>query len=345
MRTALMLGVFVGLHCVAMVVLEGLSPWQALWMTLTTLFTVGYGDISAATIPGQAATILLIYLCGITLVTFLVSDYVDYRVARRERIRSGYWNWNMAEHILIVNSPKHNREEYFRRLISQIRESEEYIETPIMLLNEDFSEGLPDMLRRLGVVHVHGLASRPEDLERANLKEARHILVLSRDEYSADSDSYTFDIAHRLYSEHVSHRVIMECVDDNNRERLRALHVPILLRPTRSYPEILVRAMSAPGSERVIEDMFTHANDHTVRFTVWLEGERWADVVNAVVQADIGTPLAYVTKEGHVEPHPDADHHTHAQSLIVLVHTEKQFHSKQVQEAISQHFNQRLVNI
>lgn len=345
LRTLSVLAFFVGLHTLAMVTLEDMHWWSAIWLTLTTLTTVGYGDLSAATPLGQLATVVLIYGCGITLMTFLISDYVDYRIARRERIRTGHWNWNMAEHILIINSPRFNREAYFMRLISQIRVSGEYADTPIMLLNEDFADGLPDTLRRLGVVHVTGLASRPDDLKRAGVERARHIVVLAKDEYSTDSDSYTFDVCYRLFERHLGPKMIVECVDDSNRYRLRDLKIKTVLRPIRSYPEIIVRAMVAPGVELLIEDMFTHANDHAVRFPVWLEGERWADVVNAVVQANLGTPLAYVARDGEVFTHPDGDERVHAQSLIMLVHTERTPEVQDIHRAIEVHFNRRLADI
>lgn len=344
-RTASTLLLFVGVHALAMMWLESMTPWQAVWLTLTTLATVGYGDVSAQTPLGQLMTIVLMYGCGITLMTFLISDYVDFRMARRERIRTGHWDWNMADHILIINSPKYNYEAYFLRMVSQIRESGEYTDTPIMLLNQDFANGLPDSLRRLGVVHVTGLASRPEDLARAGVERARHIVVLSRDEYSPDSDSYSFDVCYRLYERHLGPRVIAEVVDDANRARLRDLKIKALLRPIRSYPEIIVRAMVAPGVERIIEDMFTHEDDHAVRYPVWLEGERWADVVNAVVQNNLGTPLAFVSKEGEVFTHPDGDEHVQAQSIIVLVHTEKPPTVSDIQHAIEIHFNQGLADI
>lgn len=330
LRIGSLLAVFIGVHVLAMMWLEQMTLWPAIWLTMTTLMTVGYGDLSAQSIEGQAATLVLIYICGITLLTFLISDYVDYRIARKERIRSGHWNWNMADHILIINAPKHNRDAYFSRLIGQIRETDAFADTPIMLLNEEFHEGLPEHIRQLGVVHVSGLASRPEDLDRVQLDDAKHIIVLSRNEYSSDSDSYSFDIAHRLYSRRVSHKVIMECVDDANRARLSELGVSIMLRPTRSYPEIIVRAMSAPGSEQLIEDMFTHANDHTVRFPVQLKGKRWADVVSAVVQSNIGTPLAYVSEDNEVIKHPQADHKAFGSHLIVLVHTESSPENAQI---------------
>lgn len=338
-------GVMIGLvilHSSAMVFLEGMTFWQGIWLTLTTITTVGYGDLSPKTVAGQAATIGLMYICGITLMTFLISDYVDFRIARREKIRTGHWNWNMEEHILIINSPKNSRDNYFIRLITQIRENAEYAETPVQLLNIDFPDGLPDCLRELGAVHVHGTPSKPEDLARAGASRAKHIVVLARNEYASDSDSFTFDIAHRLNELHVCHKAIIECVIDDNRQRMKDLGVKSVLRPIRSYPEIIVRSMDAPGSEVIIEDMFTRANDHPHRYPVWLEGEPWADVVNALIQANLGTALGYVTKEGNVVAHPKGDEHIHAQSLIVLVKTEFQPEEKQVTIALEEYFQKQI---
>lgn len=338
MRTGLVMLALIALHASLMVFLEGMTLWQGIWLTLTTITTVGFGDMAPATPLGQAATIGLIYFCGITLMTFLISDYVDFRIARREKIRSGLWNWNMEEHILIINSPKYNSEDYFIRLISQIRENSDYADTPIQLLNTDFPTGLPDFLRELGAVHVHGTPSNPADLKMAGAERAKHIVVLARNEYASDSDSFTFDVAHRLNELHACHKTIIECVIDENRQRMKDLGVKSVLRPIRNYPEIIVRSMDAPGSEVIIEDMFTRANDHPHRYPVWLEGEPWADVVNALVQANLGTALGYVTKDGDVVAHPNGKDHVHAQSLIVLVKTDLQPEEKQVTQALEDYF-------
>ena len=46
-------------HIVAMMVFEGLSLWDAIWLTMTTMTTVGYGDISASSFFGRLSTIIL----------------------------------------------------------------------------------------------------------------------------------------------------------------------------------------------------------------------------------------------------------------------------------------------
>ena len=338
MVTSMIILALVLCHSLAMMWFEGLAPWPALWLTLTTLTTVGYGDLSAQTEQGQLATIILIYFGGITLMTFLIRDYVDYRIARNERIRHGYWDWNMENHILIINSPKYNHELFFKRLVLQIREDQEYKNVPILLLNDVFQDGLPAQLKDLNVRHITGSGNNDMDLIRADAQKAKHILVLARDEYHADSDSISFDIAYRLQTLNIAHLALVECVEDSNRQRIHDLGIKSISRPIRSYPELLVRAMDAPGSEVVIEDMFTRKDNHPERYSIWLEGERWADVVTAMVQAGVGTPMAFVNKDGDVTVHPEGNEHIHAQSLIILVKSDDVPSQKKVDSAFERFF-------
>lgn len=344
-RTIMIVVALVILHILAMMGFESLTLWQSIWLTLTTITTVGYGDLSAQTIPGQVSTMVLIFMAAITLVTFLIRDYVDYRIARNERIRSGLWDWNMENHILIINAPKYNADQFFNRLVTQIREDEDYTDVSILLLNTLYSDGLPAQLKDLGVRHVLGNGNNDHDLMRAEAKRAKHILVLAQDEYHADSDSISFDIAYRLSELHLGHITLVECVEDANRKRMFELEVKSILRPIRSYPEILVRAMDAPGSEVVIEDMFTRKDDHPERYSMWLEGELWADVVSAMLRAGVGTPMAYMDKEGHITVHPRGDARVYAQSVIILVKSDDVPTDEQVQDAFQHAFQQSILDV
>ncbi|MFY0700471.1 MAG: two pore domain potassium channel family protein [Bermanella sp.] len=337
-RTILTVLSLMVLHVLAMMGFESLSLWQSVWLTLTTITTVGYGDLSAKSMAGQASTIILIFMAAITLVTFLVRDYVDYRIARNERIRSGLWDWNMDNHILIINAPKYNADQFFQRLVTQIREDDDYQHVDILLLNTEFSGGLSAQLKDLGVRHVLGNGNNNEDLARAEATRAKHIFVLARDEYHADSDSISFDIVHRLSELGLAHITLVECVVDANRKRMFELDIKSILRPIRSYPEILVRAMDAPGSEVVIEDMFTRKDDHPERYSIWLEGESWADVVAAMLRAGVGTPMAFINKDGDITVHPRGDVRVYAQSLIILVKSDQVPTQEDVTNAFQKEF-------
>jgi len=325
------------LHTGAMVILEGMSFQQAFWLTLTTLTTVGYGDLSATTAAGQITTIALMYITGITLVTLIISDYIDYRFYRRERIRTGRWRWNMINHILLINSPKQGGTQYYIRLIQQLRANDDYKTTPIQILTTEFPNGLPSELVELGVTHFHGSGTNPHDLSAVNIHNANHIIILAKDANDVSSDSNTFDTLHRLMELNLSKRCIVECVDDNNRGRLSKLGVQSILRPVRSYPEIIIRALIAPGTEKVLEDLFTHENDHPHRYEVSTFDMTWSDIVCALIQENLGTAMAYIEANGEVICNPEAMDKIDSKALIVLVKTEGAPSQQDVMSALSHH--------
>ncbi len=331
------LWVLLVVHALAMVMFEGLDFPDALWLSVTTITTVGYGDFSAGTFLGRASTVVLLYIGGIFLLAQVASDYVAYRIARRERIHDGKWDWHMQDHILILNAPVYNAEIYFRRIVGQIRELKEFEQTPTQILTTIFEQGLPTSLQEMGVRHYHGSPNKFDDLKHVDIDSARHILVLAQNEYDTAADSITFDIVHRLNELGVVGRTFVECVDDENRERLHDIGARVVLRPIRSYPEIVVRAMVAPGSEAIIEDFFTHDGDHPVRYKVDIQGMAWYQVISALARADFGTAMGYIDPQtDHVVPNPSANTRVTTRALIVLVRESAEPSAEAVRQCLAE---------
>lgn len=313
-----------GLHTFAMILLESMAWGDALWLTLTTMTTVGYGDFSAATPLGRAATIILLYGAGITLLAQLASDYIDYRLSRKEDMIKGRWRWQMKNHVLIINSPNNNPGVYFQRLIGQLRATTRFAETPVQILTDAFPEGLPENLRQMGVVHHHSQTSDPEGLKAVMPEQAQAVIILARDEYSRISDSITLDVLLQLKSlcgDKLPYTVA-ECVEEDTRPRVVSAGASTTLRPIRAYPEMLVRSLVAPGSEKILENLFTHHDDHAMRYPVKLEDTVWSEAACKLMAAGMGTLMAYVTEDGDVITHPAPDHRFNASALILMVREE-----------------------
>lgn len=317
-RLLALLLMLVAAHAAAMMLFEHLSLRESIWLTMTTLATVGYGDYSATTVAGQAATIVLLYLVGITVLAQLASDFIDHRLQRRQRMLRGLWEWRMRDHLLVINPPRHAG--YLERLIAQLRETPEFRDTPVLLLTENYPDGLPEALRQEGVVHRHGYPDNDAALDTVYPEHTLAVVVLAEDEQRG-SDALTFDILHRLGERIDMQRipVIAECVDDANRGRLLRLGIRAVIRPVRAYPELVVRALVAPGVERVLENLFTHEDDHSRRYDLPLRGLPWSEVVSRLIQRDLGTALAYVTDTGDVVCNPPASEPTEGNALILMV--------------------------
>ncbi|MBW3228401.1 ion channel [Marinobacter adhaerens] len=316
---------------------EDLELFEAAWLTMTTLVTVGYGDYAPQTMVGRFSTIVLMFITSITLLTLIVSDYIEYRFYRRERILSGRWTYKMNDHIIIINTPQHGGDQYFMRFASQIRAIPGYQTIPIMILTRQFPMGLPTELSDIGVVHYHGAGFDPEALKAVHAGSARHIIVLAADEADASSDSLTFDIAHRLTELNLGNHTIVECVNDENRGRFKALGVRTTIRPVRTYPEIMVRSVVAPGSEKVLEDLFNYEHDHPHRYDLTLDDLNWADIVSALVRHGIGTALAYIDNDNEVICHPPTNEEIEGKGLIVLVKSAETPEVSVVEEALERY--------
>ncbi len=322
-RSLVFLVVLFGLHVVAMMVFEGMGFGDAVWLTLTTATTVGYGDLAARSLPGRTATVVLLFIGGIFILGNFAGEYFDMRRARRRRMFTGNWEWRMEGHVLIINTPSQGGSEYFQRMIGQLRRHEDYAATPILLLTRQYPQGLPQPLRDLGVVHHTGSSDRFRSLASVSPERARAIVVISKEEYEITSDALTFDILHRLRESGVKGiPVIAECVADENRPRFRAAGATQVIRPSRAYPEILVRALVAPGSETVLENLFDYEGDHTRRYDIGLDGVSWGDLACALVREGCGTPLAYIDLDGQAVCNPPPERIVEGQGIILLVRSE-----------------------
>lgn len=312
------------LHTLAMIGFEAMAWDNALWLTLTTVTTVGYGDFSAATPLGRAATIILLYGAGITLLAQLASDYIDYRLKRKEDMLNGRWRWQMQDHVLIINSPNNNPGIYFQRLVSQLRATARFADTPVQILTDAFPNGLPEDLRQLGVVHHHGQTSDPAALNTVTPGQAQAIIILARDEYSRVSDSITLDVLLQLKSlcGDALPYIVVECVEEDTRERAERFGASTTLRPIRAYPEMLVRSLVAPGAEKILENLFTHHDDHAMRYPVTLTDAVWSEAACRLMAGGMGTLMAYVTVDGKVITHPAPDHRFSASALLLMVREE-----------------------
>lgn len=319
-RLALVILVLVALHIVAMVAFEGLPPDDAVWLTLTTMTTVGYGDVSARTAPGRLATVVLMYLGAIWFVFQAAAVYFDYREERQERMRCGRWRWNLREHILVLNVPAHNATAFLARLVAEFHSSRRFRAKPVQVVSDRFDRGLPEPLVERGVVHHCGDAWDRRALAAADAVAADVIVVLALSDSDPASDGRTFDIVDRLRELGARGRIIAECVDDANRPRLRRAGADIVVRPLRGYPEMIVRALAAPGAEAILEDLFTSRRDECWRYDIEVAGWRWADLVQRLVERDIGVPIAFRSagdEQVRINPRPDTI--VEADKVYVLV--------------------------
>lgn len=307
-------------HTFAMMHFEKMPIGDAIWLTMTSATTVGYGDLSAQTLGGRIATILLLYVGGIAILAQVVAMYFEYRSEIRYNILTGNWSWVMKNHVVFLNCPQEVGEDFFYRAVVGMRKSNcEYAKLPIVIVSERLQNGISDRLRNLDVVHVSKPLSDSDSLEAASVIDANTVVVLSKDRLNPVSDSINFELVDRLREMGFKGRIIAEVVHDENRSRLKKVGANNVLRPVRTYPELLIRAILVPGSEQVIETIFDSSGEECIRYNVEFEIQ-WLEVIKRLAENDAGVPIAYEDQNGIIVNNPSTKQTVKTKAIFVIVH-------------------------
>jgi len=329
-RLLLLLIALILIHSLAMVHFENLSLGDALWVSVTTVTTVGYGDFSAVSWQGRVFTTVCLYIFGISLLAQLAAEFIEYRIQKSEDKQHGNWIWkNMNKHILIINTPDENTDSYLDRLIRHIRATPALEQHPIQILTRKYPDGLPHSLSQQGVVHFNGVAEDNANLEAVNVSNAAFIVILAKNAGDPMSDSLTYDILSRIQEINSQATVAAECSIDSNRRRFTKAGADIILRPIRAYPELLVRSLVAPGTETVMENLFTHEESHMLRIDADFSDIQWKTIVTIFMDNDFGMPLAYIDNQG-VHSNPQPKQLCSGTGIISLVREEQAISTEQV---------------
>lgn len=326
-RLTWIVGILVA-HALAFWAFEPVSFRDALWVTITTLTTVGYGDISATTVFGQISTALLCFMVGIPILASVWDAYASWRDDVRDQMRSGRFNWDLKDHILIANFPKEYSIEQMVRLIKAIRSQASLANKPIQLLTRRFEGShLPQELLDLGnIAHVNGLASRTRTLELGTAEEASHVVIL-RDGSDNDPEGHNFNVCSRIREVNPHARIVIQVDDPYSRaaQRLHRAGATSLLRPVRAYPEIIALSMITDGVNDLFEDLLS-IDGNEFRLIPYQGVVEWKTILHRASEEDYGIPIGVhkrITDEDgkhHFEAElcPSLDFKDYAEGIYVI---------------------------
>lgn len=192
---------------------EDLGYLDALWWSLVTMTTVGYGDYFPRTFPGRFFVALPVMLIGGAILGYAVSAITTFLMESRSRELRGMNELDLTKHIVIVNFPG---EAKVVDLVEELRQGRAK-EREIVLLTDQIELHPAALIDR----HVHFVAGSPinqDALNRANIGKADDAIVLSPSEADENSDSYNLGVLIALRARNRSLNIVVECVSPTHKQ-------------------------------------------------------------------------------------------------------------------------------
>lgn len=226
---------------------------DAIWWTMTTLVTVGYGDYFPKSDFGRIFTMLLIYTFGIGAMGIIIGKVFEGFSMYRKLKEEGKLTYSGKGHYILIGASK----EKLENVVDEILNSNLKCDVVIV----DHAERTP--LEHDRIHFVSGNPAEEEVLLKANILEAKSVVIFSDDriDHAEYSDGKTLLTASRV--EHISKKyekgiyTIVEIKKDKHIALFEHANVDEFILSNDSVSRIMAQAAIHHGSSKLFKEILT----------------------------------------------------------------------------------------
>ncbi len=236
---------------------------DALWYSVISITTIGYGDYSASTWPARLGTVVFIVVVGLGTFTFVLGMITDFVTSLALKGQRGMVNIMVSDHILIVNFPSAAR---VKQIVEEIQSDPGYKREIVIVADQ--IDKLPFEFAK--VHFVQGSPLEEETYQRANAAEAAKAIVLAPDYNNPNSDAIASSIVSVIESINSDVCTIAECMDRKHLILFESSNCDSIILGQQIAGNLLVQEMDDPGAAKFI-DVITSNQKGTTLFSTSIE--------------------------------------------------------------------------
>jgi voltage-gated potassium channel len=244
---------------------EGLTLGDALWYSVISVTTIGYGDFSAQTGWARLSTFVFIVMIGLSAFSVffgMVIDSVSEFALQRQK---GLGSVMAHEHVLIVNFPSASR---VQGVVEELRSDPGHHAREIVIVTDQV-EQLPFRLEN--VSFVQGGPLQEETYQRANIMAATMAIVLSPSYNDANSDALVASAASVIDTLKPDIHIVGECIDEKHRKLFSAVRCDAIVSGLQIASNLLVQEVDDPGVTQMIDVITSNLRGDTL-FSAAVDG-------------------------------------------------------------------------
>jgi len=234
---------------------ENLTLLDALWWSLVTMTTVGYGDLYPQTLPGRFLVGVPTMMLGIAVLAILL-ERVQTNITQTSKKERGVIPMPADHHILILGYPGVSQ---MIQIVSEIHMEADLKAVPVCFITDKIRE-IPVSLSEVGVHFIHGKPSSKEALEMANIRNASKVIILSDNVDDSDSDGATLmrilNVQRVLTGLHVY--VVAECLDLKNEQLMIQAGADEVIAVNALTAGLIVQGITSKGINLVLRDLVSN---------------------------------------------------------------------------------------
>lgn len=271
--------------------IEG-QPWTvSLYWTFVTIGTVGYGDYSPKSTLGMFFAISVIVL-GIGSFAIAIEAIVDFLLTRQQMRLMGLINVEKSRHIVICGWTESTME-----CIKEIGKENE-----MFIIDED--EAVRQKALKNKVNFVHGDPTRIKDLEKANVKGAKAIIV----DMGSDSKSIHCILGIRKIDQEV--RIIAEAERYENIEQLELAGATQVISPFVISGRLMYKSIDDGYEAKFVQEVLAEHKSREMKEVLITEDSYFAGktILEADVHERTGVILVGIGKSGNLAIDPSRDY-------------------------------------
>lgn len=275
---------------------------DALWYSVVTMTTVGYGDFFPKTVAGRMLVGVPLMFLGIGLLGYALSIVATMLVTTKNQELRGMSSFNLVDHLVVFNFPGLAKIE---RLLAELRNDPVFgPDTKVVLIDEELTE-LPAELTKLDVRFVRGNPTRDDTLVRAGIDRARHAVVLNKKPGDPYADTLNVTVTLAIEARNRAINTVVECFDPTTEELLRKAGCDRIVCISRFDAHFVSQELLNPGVQSILEDLLSSLKGQQLYVTpVELEvGRTFADL--AARCRGVGHLAIGVRREGSFMLNPD----------------------------------------